>query len=83
MATYFYVIHENKNILLAEYISVGLAAYRLDGGQRVALATAGELQELAARRKKLLHVVGVPLNHSQTPAWRVPAGTPEEQKAAG
>ena len=59
MTAEYYYIHELQNVLFAHLISPRLAASEFARPGGVALATQEELQLLAQRRKKLLHLTGL------------------------
>ena len=56
----FYIVREQQNVLLAHRISPGLAARRMTSRESIVLASSGDLQDLAGRRRKLLHMTGLP-----------------------
>lgn len=60
MSAEYYYIHELQNVLFAHLISPRLAASEFARPGGVALASQEELQLLAQRRKKLLHLTGLP-----------------------
>lgn len=71
MNTDYYFIHEVRNVLFAHLISPRLAASQFGRPGSVALSSPEELQGLAARRRKLLHLSGLPLDR-----WRAHAAEP-------
>ena len=58
----YYFIHEVRNVLFAHLISPRLAASQFSRPGSVALSSWDDLHELAVRRRKLLHVSGLPLD---------------------
>jgi hypothetical protein len=58
MGTQYYAVREGGDVLFAVGVSPGRAARRLASSLEVVLASSDDLQDLAVRRRKLLHVVG-------------------------
>ena len=58
----FFFIHEFQNVLFAHRVSPRLAALQFGRPGSIALSSPDGLQELANRRRKLLHLTGLPLD---------------------
>ena len=62
----YYFIQESHNVLFAHLINPRLAAVRFNGTGSIALSSTGDLQDLAARKRKLLYLTGLSLSRPLT-----------------
>lgn len=62
MNTQYYFIHEARNVLFAHWVSPRSAASQFVRLGSIVLSTPADLTDLAARKRKLLHVTGLPLD---------------------